>query len=388
MILYFDSYITDIPLTKRNVVANDPVRNSCHNYLMPRKVDVAKYVLASYASYDWSHVLIRYELDDPAEYLSFDEYILQLFPKAQIMHERSDSQNDFKQSLKIINDFGDDWIFYAGNNDHPLVTSDISIIDELVSRAKKYEDKYDYLSVVYSHLSEFINLPKKGSVFNLHHGSDVEVLEEDDLATVILRKNGDNSAIQIVNKRLLNYWFNSSRNFGLTRIIRSEDVRGFLITHNQVMVIPKREVCAHFDGCSHLCKTSSEIEAYQVAPLIIPPAFFESNIKISFGYNLYREGWLNINPLSKKYIFEDGINGTDLKISIEDIPIFWKDRISIIDQNKEVDVLILKNILLKNKYKYLNPWSFASKKININTLMWLCRFLRFKFQFFFLYRRT
>src|ERR1035437_5609252 len=99
MILYFDSFISDIPLNKGFVVANDPIRTSCKNYAMPRKIDIAKYTLASYAVYHWSHVLIRYELDDAKEYEAFDDYILKLFPKALIMHERSDSQEDFRGSL-------------------------------------------------------------------------------------------------------------------------------------------------------------------------------------------------------------------------------------------------------------------------------------------------
>lgn len=382
MILYFDSYITDAPLNKQNVVANDWVRNSCKNYSMPKRIDIAKYTLSSFAPYKWSHVLIRYELgdmEDQNEYKSFDEYIRNLFPKAIIMHERSDSQADFRKSLEIIGGFDDQWIFYSGNNDQVLIASDISIIEKLVKKAENYIDKYKFISIIYSHFSEFVNLPKANTPFNLRFGQDIEIMEESELATVILRRNGDNSAIQIVNKNLLRHWFDS-KDFGDARIIRSEDVRKDNIAHDQIMIIPKQQVGAHFDTYSHQKGSLFETLPYQVPPLFIPDGFFDKRIKIAYGYDDYREGWVNINPLAKKYSFEDLKKGTDLKITLDDLPYFWKDKIIKVDINNKVHENNLRIAADKEFKKISNPWKLSSKRFELATLKFFFRLYKFKFK--------
>lgn len=382
MILYFDSYITDEPLKKQHVIANDWLRNSCKNYSMPKRIDIAKYTLASFAPYKWSHVLIRYELgdqEDKNKYESFDNYILKLFPKAIIMHERSDSQADFRKSLEIIDGFNDQWIFYSGNNDQVLITSNTSLLEKLVKKAESYINKYKFISVVYSHFSEFVNLPKANTPFNLLFGQDFEIIEKNDLATVILRHNGDNSAIQIVNKNLLKHWFDS-KDFGSARIIRSEDVRKGNITHDQIMVIPNQQIGAHFDAYSHTKGSLFETLSYQVPPLFIPNGFFDKKIKIAYGYDDYREGWVNINPSAKKYSFEDKRKGTDLKITLDDLPAFWKDRIIEIDINEKADKNILRAAHDKNIKKISNPWKLSSKRLEMDTLKFFLRLYKFRFK--------
>ena len=79
MILYFDSYITDIPLRKNSVTENDYIRNASNCYKKQNKIDIAKYTLESYSIYKWSNVLIKYELDNKNDYESFDNFILNLY---------------------------------------------------------------------------------------------------------------------------------------------------------------------------------------------------------------------------------------------------------------------------------------------------------------------
>ncbi|HEX8964850.1 MAG TPA: hypothetical protein VF820_00275, partial [Patescibacteria group bacterium] len=109
---------------------------------MPERLEIAKYVLSSYTLYPWSNVLIRYELDDRTLYKEFDIYIKSLFPKAKILHKRSDSQKEYRKSLRILESWEDSWIFYAPNNDHPLISSTNNLsqyLDELIVLARKWQ---------------------------------------------------------------------------------------------------------------------------------------------------------------------------------------------------------------------------------------------------------
>lgn len=356
MILYFDSYITNSPLTPLVVLPNKVVRAGCKNYAMPDKLNIAKYSLASYALYPWSNVLIRYKLEDPNNCQLFDEFIKKLFPKAIIIHNRSDNQKEYKKSMEILDKMNDDWIFYVPNNDHPLIASDISIIDKLIDKAEKFKKKYQFVSINYSHFTECINIPVKGSPANIRCESAPKTIEDDETAISLLLED-DVVSIKIVNKDLFKYWF-CSHDLGDAKIIRSENTAKFFSTPNQLVIIPKQELCAHFDGYAHLMRGVAKIKPGQIPPLFIPQGFFSNSIRIAFGYDDYREGWTNINPGAKKFSFEDNKRGTDLKIGLEDIPLFWKTRIKEIDINPEADLKKIK----KGQDKYYatvhNPWKW------------------------------
>src|SRR3989344_1046161 len=310
MILYFDNYITDIPLYPSSQKPNDAIRNSCANYRMPQKIDIAKYSLASYATVPWSHVLIKYKLDDEAAIPALDDFIRGLFPQATILHHRSDSQDGFKESISIMDAWNDDWIFYASNVDHPIIAPKLDILDAVLEKAQDLKKSHSFVSVVYSNFSEFINYPRRGNPFHDAYGKDTHIINEDANTISVIKKNSDYSGIQLLHKNLFRHWF-ASKDLAGIKIIRPESVSEHVMTENHVIVIPKREICAHFDGYAHTMGSKSEIRADQVPPLFIPPDFFENKIKIAYGYDNYREGWTNINPATNKYSFEDSINGTD-----------------------------------------------------------------------------
>ena len=372
MILYFDSYITDIPLSGSKVISNEPLRQSCKNYSMPSKIDITKYTLASYAHYHWDEVLIRYEVDKISDYEMLDIFILDLYPHATIMHKRSDSFAAFQESLDLLNSYKSNWIFYAGNNDQPWIGSTSKYLKKLISIASDYEKKYDFISILYTHYSETFNLNVKDTPMNLLYGRDIVNIDENADAKIILRKKGDNTSAQIVNKKLFNEWF-STNQFPSARVIRSEDIRDFFIVENQLMIIPKKEICAHFDGYSHTAGTSAAIGNYQVPPLFIPQGFFSNDIKISYGYNEYRSKWVNINPTSENYIFESD-NGTDLKIDINSIPLFWSERISKLDINKNIDEIFFKKMIARNINIVQSPWKISNKKFKVSTIFFLLRY--------------
>ena len=60
---------------------------------------------------------------------------------------------------------------------------------------------------------------------------------------------------------------------------------------NQTLVVPFKELFRHFDGYWH-----QSISNNQCPAIDIPPGFFENDIKVRYGYDDYKEGWVNINP--------------------------------------------------------------------------------------------
>lgn len=355
MILYLDIFIDDNPLYARNVISNQSIRNSCNQYKMPKKIDITKYTLASYAEIPWTNIIIKYDAVIEEDAVSFLEYTKELFPNADISRPCSNNQATYGLAVEKITALDDDFVFYSPNNDHPFIGTDLGYFGLLLEKAIKFQKYYEFVSLVYSHLSEFINAPIAGSPFYNRYSHDTQIIEDDEIATSFIRFKGDNSSCQIVNKRLLNYWF-CSHDLGDERIIRAEDVRQFFITPNQLMIVPKKELCAHFDGYSHTVGGPVYISSDQVPPLFIPIGFWNNSIKIAYGYSEYREGWVNINPSAKQFSFRDQKYGTDLKIELQDIPLFWKNRIGEIDINKNADFEALENGR-KEYFKILmRPW--------------------------------
>ena len=372
MILYFDSYITDVPFNPKFVDPNSRIRQSSTIYRMPAKLDIAKYTLASYALYPWTFVLIRYELQDGWCKKDFESYVRTLFPTALIIEGRSFNQAEYLKSIEIMERWDDDWIWYAPNNDHPIIANDYSIIDQALERAKKYSNLSEYVSIYYSHFSEFINISRKGSAFWRLFGRDTTILEEDSDFIVFIKDSGDPSSIQIVNKALFRHWF-ASTDLNTKSIIRSEDVNGFITTHKQIIITPKKEIAAHFDGYSHTIGGLAEISPEQVPPLFIPPGFFDGEIKIVYGFKDYKPGYTNINPDANSYSFEKQKFTTDLKLSLNEIPFFWRSRIISMEINPEFSFNKKSIQSTRNEDIKLNPYLLKNKKINISNVKSMLR---------------
>jgi hypothetical protein len=363
MILYFDNYITDQPFYAGTYKELGKVRSSSKIYNMPSKLDITLYSLASYAEIDWSSVIIKYELENIKQKQKFEKEVKKLFPNAIIIYGRSDSQKKFQESIKIMEKLKDDWIFYAGNNDHPFISPDKQTLGACLKKAKEIKKQRKWVSIIISHFTEFFNKPIPGTPFHELEEEKIKKISEDEDCMVCLYPKGLMHSVQIIHIDLFKYWFNSGDSKGAL-VRRSECMEPFIKKiKNQYVITPKRPLCAHFDGEMTQEYSSNNIPHDSVPPLFIPQGFFESKIKIRFGYEDYKEDWVNINPMKKNYSFRDK-NGTDLKIGLEEIPLFWKKRISKIDINKnlikkEIDEAIIKNkeliykpFLYKNKYLY------------------------------------
>lgn len=361
MILYFDNYITDEPFHKGGHQFLDMVRNSSAKiYNMPSKLDITLYTLASYAEIPFSNVIIKYELQNISQKERFEKEVLKLFPKAVLIYGRSDNQKKFQETIKFMNNLGDEWIFYAGNNDHPFLSPNKEILNACLDKAKKIAFKTPYVSISISHFTEFYNFARKGTPFHEVITPESYILEENKDYIVASFPKGMYVGIQIVNKKLFEHWFFSG-NAGDVLIRRSECIEPFSKKIKQILVIPKKELCVHFDGYMPSYKNPCNLSYDLCPPLFIPPGFFENQIKIRYGYDDYKEGWVNINPLKQKYSFRDIVNGTDLKISLDQLPLFWRRRIAKIDKNKGIDQEKVNKAILQRNFYLRNPFPRKSK---------------------------
>lgn len=366
MILYFDNYITNTPLIKDFYKELDKIRDSCNAYSTRDKFEITLYTLASYASYPWSKAIIVYSLEDKSRNKEFETEVKKLFPKGNLilMEGRSDTQKKYQEKAKIINSIKDDWIFYAGNNDHPFICSDFKVLDHCLKKADALSNKHKFVSILYSHFSEGYNMFRKGTAIHDLYYNRGKLLNEDAFSLTGIFEEGWNTAIQIVNKPLFNHWL-FSKKLGDKIYRRIEEMAPEVPTKNQILIVPKEKICEHFDGYSHYSNRGYSMSSNIVPPLFIPSGFFKNDIKIRYGYDDYKEDWVNINPSKDKYSFEDQKNGTDLKITLSQLPLFWKERISKIDINKKANLSSLKEDYIKEFERYKLPFKSNKNKFYI-----------------------
>ncbi|MFH1311448.1 MAG: hypothetical protein ABIH65_03525, partial [Nanoarchaeota archaeon] len=360
MIFYFDNRISNVRLFPEIYTELDIIRESNSNYKFQNRLDVTMYTLASYAQIKWSKVIIKYELvpEDKKKQKIFEKFVKKLWPKAIIIYGQSVKINQYREVAKLINNSKDNWVFYLGNNDHPFIASDKEILYKCLKKAEELAKKNKYVSIIYSHFPEPLHMARKGTTIHDIGFPTSKILEENEDLIVSEYLKGYFSSMQIANKNLFNYWVYSKIPESAP-IWRLEDVHKYIPQkkrERQVLVLPKKDICAHFDGYSHNKGKGYLVPSSLIPPLFIPPGFFNKKIKIAYGYNAYRKDWVNINPLKEKYAFENPENGTDLMITPEQIPIFWRNRIQKIDINPKANLKKLTEAAENRQEKIRNAY--------------------------------
>jgi hypothetical protein len=342
LILYFDTFITDKSLVKWEELDNllNEVRDSNPNYKRQSKINIVKYTLASYSVIKWSNVLIRFQIDDELLVEDFHLYVKNLFPNAKIEFQRSTNQSQYIDAIDYFKTLDDKWIFYAPNNDHPFIANNIEFLENIVDHAEYITKQYETnsVSITYSHFSECMNSCKNKWMYP----EDFEIVNEHKDFFLLKFPKGYLIAISIVHIDLFEKWF-KNHNYFDKRIVRTEDIIEY--SHpEQYVLVPKSEICRHYDSYAHTSLLFKDLRAIPfniVPPLFIPNGFFDNNIRINCNPNEYIIDCVNINSSAKDYSFKDKLNGTDLMINIEQIPLFWKDRISevlLVDYPLEVNI--------------------------------------------------
>lgn len=325
MILLFNTFVTNDSLNHIHGEGSvwKEIRKAETSFRHQDKIDIFKYTIESYKFFNFTKKYFFYELADWTRYNEVDTFIKKIFPDAFIHHGRVLYQQQYKELWNFLN-VGQEWIFYSPNNDHPFISHEIPKIEYLISQGENFvKDYLGRVGIFYSHWDEFIHLPFKNNWFSNAFNNEVEpreLLLDDEHCAVMLSYKGDNTGVQIVHPNLFKFWF-LENNLSDYPIIRPEDVRQLFFTKNQISIMPKNEICAHFDGQPSL---SPSIQP----PLFIPKGFFENDIKIKYNKADYDVNYTNVSSRKKFYSFEDLKFGTDMISSIDTLPILWKDKIT------------------------------------------------------------
>jgi len=352
MILLFNVFITDKSST-RGQWESLGVSYDRGNLSKPNKLEILKYSLASYAvAYPWKRVIINVQLDEgynsEENKNNLKNFIFNEFKTTDLIFsdKRNLIQQDWVDTYNLLND---DIIFYQCNHDHIFIDNSDEYLTELIKLRDLYKEN---LTISTSHFPEAIRVSKPGYIDHNEFASTNPNLTYELKNNHIFYEGKILDSLIIITKEIYHNWFLeddwstiqvpkelfSSGQIELTRtegtgVIGIGGVKDILGSSfiKQKIVTPYKELFRHFDGYWH-----QKISNNQCPAIDIPLGFFEQDIKIRYGYDDYKEGWVNINPKNSNYYAYDK-TGTDYKITLEDLPLVWKNRISIIDSNPDIN---------------------------------------------------
>lgn len=318
MILFLNTFITDQKLIGY-VGYNRGLLGSFS------RADVFKYSLASLSVIDWSNVIIYYDLDTNYKHMrgEIDQYIRSLFRNPIIFPFRIERQPQWKVAMNELFSLADDFVWFCCNHDHIFIDYELDLLKRIETKLIDLSKSYEYVSCYFSHWPEILYYGKTPPRF-----TRIGAVEENRDCFVTVWSNYD--SVQIANKKLLRYWW-FDHEYGDIWMPRTDSIAYNVISPETACVIPYRELVRHFDGYSH-----NNIDINICPPLFIPEGFFDNQIKILYCSDTRKKGYVHVNPLKDNYSTIDN-EGADLKCMLEDLPLFWRPRISQIEVTKVVD---------------------------------------------------
>lgn len=312
------------------------------------KIDILKYSLSSLACIPWEEAIINIELSKFYKIFekNIKEYVEKEFKniKFKYSNKRCKSQKDWQKISEYLLTHENKILFYCGNHDHVFMSPNLDIFD--ISEKHLLESKNLFSAVMYSHRSFMHNLTDN----------------YDDNFQFGKYKNFD--AMNCLKCR--SFWeFWNSFDAGDKFIPRSDWHNASEQNIEWDIYSPHKVFCEHFDGGAF----DIGYPINHDPPLVIPTGFFDNNIKIKFGGER-KEGHFNINPNLNNLSCIDPM-GADAFWTLDDIPLFWRKRISQIEIDSNLDIEKSKNNAIIKNIKSLHPYVFLSndKKIQLETIM-------------------
>ena len=325
MILFINVFLDHNP----SDLLNSPQGIPYNRFNLPHRTkgEVFLYTLHSYKTIEWSKVIIYCEMNElfPDKEKYYQE-IKNIFPNCELYKTRNAYQWQWQSAIDKLDDIDDDLIWFAGNHDHTYIARDHKQLESLIDSLKNCEE--EYFGAVYSHHPEICARYMRYPVFEWKHESKLVSSCYANFA----------SAIMILNKNLFKYWW-FKNDYGDNFLPRPDWANGAncqSLRHK--IFFPVQELCRHFDGHEF---GSYSFDINDIPPLDIPEGFWDKNIKIDFLTEKRNGNNIWVNPLIPNYFVKD-LDGVDYKCLIEDLPLFWKDRISEINQPMAVNNFIRK----------------------------------------------
>lgn len=370
--LVFDVFITDKPLfpnKKLQELTKSTQKEWISSYVHRNRMDITLYTLTSYASLNFDHVLIFYELDQEYENFDFEGKVLQLFPRAQIFSKRSSTGSDFRTVKQALSGIDVDLVFYSPNNDHPFI-SDKSIYSSYIEKLLKIDA--DFKSLVYSHCHEINYASQLGYWSQRENFPNLRILAETSTDKTIFIENGYSVGMQIASRNLFLRWCEEAIKLGDTPLKRLDDLAAHISLPAQTTLVPKTELCRHYDAYYHTVLhwpnlKYNNLPAAVVPPLFIPKGFFCGKIKLKIGFSEYDPTAINVSSSASRYSFEvddDFTDCTDIKGSLADVPGFWMSRVEKIEFAETADAHSkIDNNSLVEGFRHLDKLSFFENEI-------------------------
>jgi hypothetical protein len=284
-------------------------------YRLPNfsKQDIFLYTLESYKLIPWFKVIIYCELEEPDE--TYHDKIRELFPTASIYKKRCARQGEWQDALVEVFNEPDELVWYAGNHDHPYLAPNHDQLNRLVAAIQA--DPSPLKGGCYSHFYETCR------IFMQEPGYKWQ-WEGNGVSSFLTHRT---DAMLIMSKDLLrSWWFDTY--YGDRHIPRSDWVEGVIGPEFRCYQ-PVSELCRHFDGYD---LHGNIFAPNDIPPISIPEGFWTSEIKLSYGSAERRQGLTWVNPINPLYAAIDA-SGADLRCLLEDLPLFWQDRIKDVEHH-------------------------------------------------------
>lgn len=325
MILFLNVFITDERLK----------HHRGHYGTSYDRLNVFKYTLASYSVIKWSHVIIYYDLDvsyeDRREELK--GWINSLFINPIVYDDRLTHQSEWRKAMEEVFSFeDDDLVWFCCNDDHVFIDYDTDLLYRLEAKLIALSHNYPYVACSFSHWPECLAYSSKPSYHPYPRRSPHNdgIMIENTEEYCIIRDWNINDSIEIVTKNWLKYLF-CEVDHGDVKLDRPDSGQGSGAVVPTTMIVPYRELVRHYDVYTHV-----SIDLNLCPPLQMPDGFFENDIKILYCSQERKPGYVHINPQIENYYSHD-LSGVDSRYCLEDLPLFWKNRISTIEVAQEID---------------------------------------------------
>jgi hypothetical protein len=316
------------------------------HYLTNNRVDVFKYFLSSHSVLLplISKCIFYIEMSNDTIHrkTEVESYIKSLYPSEKLVLNfyRNNYVKDWRSVyLNELSKVDDDIIWLAGNDDHIFIDNSIDIVQNGIQLLENDKDPMSF--IYYSHWPEQMYVATELSAELVSGGNYVKYMWSNFDSIVVIKK-----------ERFEKYWFDSeATNYENEILFKTDSLHNIRSGISSNAYTPTKEIVRHFDGYGHVGNFSN------LAPsLLIPNGFFENDIKIKYGYDCRCEEYTNINPAATE-LYAHAVNGTDYRWCLEDLPLFWKDKISEVDKNESFDESIGR--LNRNEY-YINLAKFNS----------------------------